>query len=444
MINFMMKVYGCQMNVYDSDKLRTALKNRGWIESDEANADVVIFTGCSVRDKAEQKVWSELGRYSTSWEKERRPVVAVTGCIAQNLGKKLLSRYPWVRLVSGPRHIGLVPDGIESALSEVDRTKGKVALLDDDPRAFTDIELGETPYSRLNRWRAFVTIAHGCDNFCSYCIVPYVRGRFLSRPFAEIIKEAQMLADDGVVEITLLGQNVNSYPNFSTLLREVAKINEIKLVRFVTSLPQDFSDDIITAMAKEPKICPSINLPIQAGSNEILKRMNRKYTREEYFSLVEKIRAHLPEVSITSDLIVGFPGESEDDFEQSIDALKHVRFDQVHTAAYSIREGTAAALFADQLPFEVKMERLNRINALQNKISLEINQNLIGKEYKVLLDDHAPKGEGLIQGRTPTDKVVLLKGNESLLGNFVHVKIVNAENWCLSGEISNAQCTMHN
>ena len=439
MFNFMMKVYGCQMNVYDSDKLRTALKNRGWTEcSDEARADAVIFTGCSVRDKAEQKVWSELGRYSSSWEKDRRPVVAVTGCIAQNIGKKMLSRYPWVRLVSGPRHIGLVPDGLEAALSAGGagtKAGGKVMLLDDDPRAFVDIEIGETPYSRINRWRAFVTIAHGCDNFCAYCIVPYVRGRFLARPFDEIIKEAKMLADDGVVEITLLGQNVNSYPRFSALLREVAKITGIELVRFVTSLPQDFSDDIITAMEEEPRICPSVNLPIQAGSNEVLKRMNRKYTREEYFSLVEKIRARLPEVSITSDLIVGFPGESGEDFEQSIDAISRVRFDQVHTAAYSIREGTAAARFPDHLPREVRMERLNRVNAVQNKISFEINQSLVGKEYRILLDDHAPKGEGLIQGRTPTDKVVLLKGDESLLGSFAQVKIVKAENWSLSGEI---------
>lgn len=434
MINFTMKIYGCQMNVYDSDKLRTALRNRGWTEcADEERADVVIFTGCSVRDKAEQKLWSELGRYSTSWEKHRRPVVAVTGCIAQNIGKKMLSRYPWVRLVSGPRHIGHVPDALESALSQIN-TKDKAILLDDDPRAFSDIELGETPYCRLNRWRAFATIAHGCDNFCTYCIVPYVRGRFISRPFNEIIREVKMLAEDGVIEITLLGQNVNSFPRFSNLLREVAKINGIELVRFVTSLPQDFSDEIITAMVEEPKICPSINLPIQAGSNEVLKRMNRKYTREEYFTLVEKIRARLPEVGITSDLIVGFPGESEDDFEKSIDALNRVRFDQVHTAAYSIREGTAAARFPDQLPLAVRMERLNRINAFQNSISLEINRKLLGKEYRILLDDHAPKGEGLLQGRTPTDKVVLIKGDESMLGSFVHVKIINAENWCLEGE----------
>ncbi|MCL1940531.1 MAG: tRNA (N6-isopentenyl adenosine(37)-C2)-methylthiotransferase MiaB [Synergistaceae bacterium] len=437
MINFMMKVYGCQMNVYDSDKLRTALLNRGWTEcSDEEKSDVVIFTGCSVRDKAEQKVWSELGRYSSSWEKGRRPVVAVTGCIAQNIGKKMLPRYPWVRLVSGPRHIGLVPDGIESALSSAaSGAKGKVILLDEDPRAFTDIKLGETPYSRLNRWRAFITIAHGCDNFCSYCIVPYVRGRFLSRQRDEIIKEARMLAGDGVAEITLLGQNVNSYPGFSDLLRDVAGITGIKLVRFVTSLPQDFSDDIIEAMAEEPKICPSINLPIQAGSNEVLKRMNRKYTREEYFRLVDKIRARLPEVGITSDLIVGFPGESEQDFELSVDALRRVRFDQVHTAAYSIREGTAAAGFPDQLPLEVRMERLNRVNAVQNEISLEINKKLTGKEYSILLDGPAPKGEGLIQGRTPTDKVVLIEGDGSLLGSFAHVRITGAENWCLSGEI---------
>lgn len=437
MINFTMKVYGCQMNVYDADKIRTALKKRGWIENqNDGSSEVVIFTGCSVRDKAEQKVWSELGRYAERWENDRRPIVAVTGCIAQNIGKKILARYPWVRLVSGPRHIGKVPDGIETALTEAESgAKTRVILLDEDPRAFIELELGEEPISRVNKWRAFVTIAHGCDNFCTYCIVPYVRGRFISRPRVEVLNEIRTLAADGVIEVTLLGQNVNSYENFSDLLRDAAKIDGIELVRFVTSLPQDFSDDIISVMKEEKKICPAINLPIQAGSNNVLKRMNRKYTREEYFALADKIRSNIPEISITSDLIVGFPGESDDDFEMSMDALRKLRFDQVHTAAYSIREGTAAASYPDQVPADIRMSRLNRINELQNKISLDVNKKLVGREFNILIDDYAPKGEGFLQGRTPTDKVVILEGDEALLGKFAAVRITDAENWCLHGEI---------
>ena len=431
-----MKVYGCQMNVYDSDRVRTALVRRGWQEASEAEADLVVITGCSVRAKAEQKVWSEMGRYEASWQKNRRPVLALAGCIAQSLGRRALSRFPWVRLVSGPRHIGMLPDGLERVM-EGDK---KLNLLDGDPREF--FELDEVTVRRENPWKAYVTIAYGCDNFCTYCIVPYVRGRFLSRPADDILKEVRALVADGVREVTLLGQNVNSYgkdlsngATFSALLRDVARTPGLDLVRFVTSLPQDFTRDIVEVMAEEPSVCPSLNLPIQAGSDRVLKMMNRRYTRAEFLEKVDMVRGALPELGLTTDLIVGFPGETEEDFEESLSALREIRFDLVHSAAYSEREGTPAATMPGALPQEVRLVRLTQLNELQDAITLSINQGLVGRRYRVLADGPAPKGEGLLQGRTPTDKVVIFRGEESLLGSFVNVKIVEAESWCLHGEL---------
>jgi tRNA-2-methylthio-N6-dimethylallyladenosine synthase len=429
-----MKVYGCQMNVYDSERVRTALTRRGWAESGEDEADLVVFTGCSVRGKAEQKVWSELGRYAPRWKRDKRPYVALTGCIAQNLGNKVFSRYPWVRLVSGPRHIGLLPEGLERVMMGE-----RVTLLDEDPRKFYNLD--EFSEARENKYRGYITIAHGCDNFCTYCIVPYVRGRFLSRSPTEILHEALALIANGVKEITLLGQNVNSYGKdfqngygFAELLHEVAHTG-VERLRFVTSLPQDLTEKILEVMTDEPNISPSLNLPIQSGSDRVLKLMNRKYTRAEYLNKVRLVRSFLPEAGLTSDLIVGFPGETEEDFRDSLSALSEIRFDLVHTAAYSKRTGTPAAVMPGALPQEARMERLNRVNELQNAITLEINQTLLGRRYPVLVDGRAPKNEGLLQGRTPTDKVVLLKGTENLLGRFVTVEIVSAESWCLRGVV---------
>ncbi|MDR3231805.1 MAG: tRNA (N6-isopentenyl adenosine(37)-C2)-methylthiotransferase MiaB [Synergistaceae bacterium] len=436
MYRFHMKVYGCQMNVYDSDRARTALRRRGWVEASEDEADMIVFTGCSVRGKAEQKVWSELGRYAPSWQKNRRPYVALTGCIAQSLGERAFSRYPWVRLVSGPRHIGLLPEGLERVMENGRR----VTLLDEDPREFFDLD--EFSGVRDNKYRGYVTIAHGCDNFCTYCIVPHVRGRFLSRPPADVLQEVRRLVESGAKEITLLGQNVNSYGNdfkndygFVRLLREVARAEGVERVRFVTSLPQDFTEEIARVMAEEPTICPSLNLPIQSGSDRILKLMNRKYSRAEYMEKVRMVRRLLPESGLASDLIVGFPGETEEDFEESMSALSEICFDLVHTAAYSERSGTPAATMPGALPQEVRMDRLNRVNKLQDSITLSINKALIGRSYRVLVEGPAPRGEGLLQGRTPTDRVVLLPGDEELSGNFVTVEITEAESWCLRGKI---------
>ena len=440
MPSFCVKVYGCQMNVYDADRVRTVLCSRGWEEVPENDADIVMITGCSVRAKAEQKVWSELGLYEPSWNKHNRPMVALTGCIAQNLGERALNRFPYVRLVAGPRHIGLIPDAIEQVTS---RPRTRINLLDTDPREFygLDFDSDNITIKRENKYKAYVTIAHGCDNFCTYCIVPYVRGRFISRKPEEIISECEMLIADGVKEITLLGQNVNSYGkdiglNFAWLLRRVAHLDGIKRVRFVTSLPQDFTEDIVDVMSSEETVCPSLNLPIQSGSTRILRLMNRKYTREEYMQKIQLVRERVPGLGLTTDLIVGFPGETEEDFADSMSALQEIRFDLVHSAAYSEREGTPAATMSGALPVDVRLERLNRLNELQDSITLGINQELTGQTFEVLVDGSAPRGEGLLQGRTPSDKVVIFEGSKKLLGQFVNVKITRAEAWCLHGELT--------
>lgn len=440
MPKYCVKVYGCQMNVYDADRVRTVLSSRGWLEVDnEKQADIVMITGCSVRAKAEQKVWSEIGLYEPLWLKNQRPLIALTGCIAQRLGERALNRFPYVRLVAGPRHIGLLPDAIEQ-INE--HPKSRINLLDKDPKEFhaLDFDSDNITIRRENKFKAYVTIAHGCDNFCTYCIVPYVRGRFISRRPEEIFAECSMLIEDGVKEITLLGQNVNSYGkdiglSFSWLLERVARLEGIKRVRFVTSLPQDFTPDIVEVMANEKTICPSLNLPVQSGSNHILKLMNRKYTREEYISKVKLVRENVPGLGLTTDLITGFPGETEEDFDDSMSLLREIRFDLVHSAAYSEREGTPAAVMEGALPADIRLARLNTLNELQDNITLSINQALLGHVFEVLVDGPAHKGDGLLQGRTPSDKVVIFEGSKKLLGQFVKVKITQAEAWCLHGEL---------
>ncbi len=429
-----MKVFGCQMNQYDADKIRTALISRGAVETPEEKADVVVFVGCSIRDKAEHKVWSELGHYGARWSGERLPVVAVTGCVAQNVGAEMARRYPWVRVVSGPRSIGKLPEAIEAALL----TGERVTNLDEDPRELH--ELSCAPLARRYPWKASVTISHGCDNFCSYCVVPYVRGRFASRRPEAILDEVARLAESGVVEISLLGQNVDSYgadlpeANFASLLSAVARVPGIRRVRFMTSYPTDFTADVVDAIAANPVVCPSINLPIQSGSDRVLKAMNRRYTVEEYARVVGLIRAGLPDAALTSDLIVGFPGESEDDFERSLDALKRFSFDQVHTAAYSPRRGTPAADMKDQIPGDVKSRRLNEVNRLQSRIARAINERLVGQTREILVDGRAPKG-GFLQGRSRADKVVLFRGPDDLIGTFARVEIESADSWSLKGKL---------
>lgn len=435
MFGFAIHVYGCQMNVYDADRLRTALQQRGWKETAEEDADVVVFVTCSIRAKAEQKVWSEIGRLDHIHGSRGRPRVAVVGCMGQRLGRSFMSRFGCVLLVAGPRSLGLVPNGLEEALRD---QKGRLFL--DDPRGLEDLDCA--PIRRENRWKAFLTIANGCDNFCTYCIVPYVRGRFISRSPGDILHELRELARDGVKEVSLIGQNVNSYGqdfhsgyNFASLLRDVAAEKILDRIRFYTSHPKDFTKDIVDAMADNPEICPAVNLPIQSGSDRILAAMHRGYTLEQYASIVKMIRTGLCEVAVTSDLIVGFPGETEEDFQESVEALERFRFDLLHSAAYSPREATAAARMSPQVPEHEKKRRLNEVNRIQKRISAEINESLVGREFEIFLDAPAPKGEGLLQGRTMTDKVVIVQGPKSMIGRRANARIDSAGNWYLYGSL---------
>ncbi len=423
------------MNSYDGDRLRTAMIHRGWEQCSDDSADVVILVTCSIREKAEQKVASEIGRYDVCYRKTGSPTVVLVGCMAQRIGRDMAKKFPCVRLVSGPRHLGLVPQGIEDLLAD-----GKPRFfMDNDPRALEDLEV--VPTERLNPFKAYVTITYGCDRFCSYCIVPYVRGRLQSRAHEDILKEAEMLAAAGVSEITLLGQNVDAYGKdlnvcygFASLLKDVSAIAGIKRLRFATSHPKDFDEDILEVMASTPTICRAINLPVQSGSDRILKEMNRGYTVEQYIELVERIRKVLPDVSLTTDLIVGFPGESDEDFRDSFNLLRGVKFDIVHTAAYSPREGTRAAIMDDQLDNRIKAARLNEINDMQSVLARELNEGYVGRELEILIDAQAPKGDGLFQGRTMSDKVVIISGTSDDLGKYINVKITRASHWSLEGE----------
>lgn len=423
------------MNVYDGDRLRTALAHRGWQETADGEADAVVLVTCSIRDKAEQKVVSEIGRYEAAYRKNSRPVVILVGCMAQRVGRATAKKFSCVRLVSGPRHLGLVPQGIEDVLAD-----GQVRFfMDDDPRALTDLEVA--PTERQNPFKAYVTITYGCDRFCSYCIVPYVRGRLQSRAHEEILEEVGTLAASGVTEITLLGQNVDAYGKdrkdgygFASLLKDVSAIGGVRRLRFATSHPRDFDEDILAVMASTPSICRAINLPVQSGSDRVLKAMNRGYTSEQYVSLVEKIRRVLPDVSLTSDLIVGFPAETGADFHDSCELLRRCRFDIVHTAAYSPREGTRAAVMDGQIDEAVKNARLNEINDLQSDIARELNEEYTGREVEVLVDGPAPRGKGMLQGRTMSDKVVIIPGGPDDCGRLLRVKITRAGHWSLEGE----------
>ena len=436
MKSFAIKVFGCQMNSYDGDRIRTSMIHMGWKEVPEENADVIILVTCSIREKAEQKVASEIGRYDLRYRKTGSPAVALVGCMAQRIGLSISKKFPCVRLVSGPRHLGLVPQGIEDSFSD----GAQRFFMDDDPRALEDLEV--VPTERTNPFKAYVTITYGCDRFCTYCIVPYVRGRLQSRGHDEIIKEAEALAASGVSEITLLGQNVDAYGKdkkdeygFASLLKDVSKIEGIRRLRFATSHPKDFDEDILEVMAGTPSICRAINLPVQSGSDRILKEMNRGYTRNQYIELVQRIRSVLPDVSLTTDLIVGFPQETEEDFKDSYDLLKELRFDIIHTAAYSPREGTKAAIMEGQIDNKVKAARLNEINALQSQLARELNEEYVGRKFEILVDGPAPRGEGSLQGRTKTDKVVIIKGGPEYMGRYIDVKIIRASHWSLEGEI---------
>lgn len=430
--------WGCQMNEHDSEVLSGMLEEMNYTRTEKLNeADIIILNTCCVRENAEIKVFGRIGQLKHLKHKNPNLIIAVCGCMTQQKGvaEKIAKNFPYVDLVFGTYNLDNFPELLQKA---VQSKTTFIEVLEKEEKIIENL-----PVSRADNLKAWVTIIYGCNNFCSYCIVPYVRGRERSRLPKEIIKEVERLAEKGYKEITLLGQNVNSYGkdlkteiDFSGLLKELNKINGIERIRFMTSHPKDFSDSLIFTIKECKKICEHIHLPVQAGSNKVLKMMNRHYTKERYIELVEKIRSEIPECSITTDIIVGFPGETEEDFQETLGLVEKVEFDSAFTFVYSKRTGTPAATMPCQVDERIKKNRLERLMDLQNRISKQKNQLLKGKTVEVLVEGYDKSKKGKLFGRTRTNKLVHFDGSKELIGRLVNVKITNPKTWTLDGVIN--------
>ncbi|SHH02530.1 tRNA-i(6)A37 thiotransferase enzyme MiaB [Thermosyntropha lipolytica DSM 11003] len=432
---YMILTYGCQMNVRDSETIAGLLEAMGYTATDEEKeADLIVFNTCSVRHSAENKVFGKVGEVIGLKRKKPELLIAFGGCMAQTPEARSILKKQGVDVIFGTHNIHELPYLLEEAY-----TTGKQVI-----RVWEKAEgiIEDLPVRRQSGISAFVNIMFGCDNFCSYCIVPYTRGRERSRHPDDIIREVKLLAREGYKEVTLLGQNVNSYGkgleekvDFADLLKMVCEVEGILRVRFTTSHPKDMSDKLIDTIAREEKMCEHVHVPLQAGSNRILKRMNRHYTREHYLALTARIRDKIPGVAITTDLIVGFPGETEDDFADTLDMVKKVRFDAAFTFMYSPRSGTKAAEFTDQVPLEVKKARLERLNELQYGIATEINKSLEGTVQEVLVEGPSKTDKDKLTSRTRTNRIVIFSGPGDLTGRLVNVKITEARTFSLFGEL---------
>ena len=430
--------YGCQMNLHESEKISGILSGMGMSAVNEPeNADVVVFNTCCIRDTAERRALGNIGKMKELKKKNKNLLIVVTGCMTQQNGfaKNMKERYQYVDVILGTHNISDLENQIRIRL---EKKKRVAAVLDTD--GYIDDET--TPVTRTSFPNAWVNINYGCNNFCTYCIVPYVRGRERSRDMKSIISECEELIKDGYKEITLLGQNVNSYGNdvpdenvnFANLLREVAKIDGKFRIRFMTSHPKDLTEDVVKAIRDNDKICNNIHLPIQAGSNSVLKNMNRRYTREHYLGLIDMIRRYLPDCGITTDIMVGFPYETEEDFLDTLDIVEKVRFSTAFTFIYSVRKGTKAAEMP-QIPYEIKQNRIKRLIARQNEITEEISKDYVGNVYEILVEGLQEKKNGYVVGRTESGRLVSAKGDDSMIGEFKNVKITAVKNAQLLGEI---------
>jgi tRNA-2-methylthio-N6-dimethylallyladenosine synthase len=430
-----LQTFGCQMNVYDSERLQGLLVSAGHsVTVNAEDADVIVLNTCSVREKAEKRALgrvSELDRY-----KQKNPdvMLVVIGCMAQRMGKDLLRERPHLDLVLGPDQIFQLPRYLENQRDSV-----RVAVCS-SRQGFDRQKIWEQEIlpRRKTPFTSFVAISRGCDNFCSYCVVPYVRGPERHRPADQIRREVELLTESGCREVTLIGQNVNSYhfagEDFSDLLQMVAEETKIDRIRFMTSHPKDLSDKLIDKIAALPKVCEHIHLPLQSGSDNVLKKMNRGYTSEDYLRLTDRIKARIPDVSITTDMIVGFPTETEEDFRKTLEVVGKVEFDSAFMFRYSVREGTKAALLDDDVPEEKKLSRLHVLIDLQKEISRKKNQRLVGKTFDVLVDDRSRRISSKWKGKTKSNKTVVLKGDVDILGEIVPVTINEADGFTLFGK----------
>ncbi len=415
------------MNIHDSEKMSGVLKAEGYTEAgDPSDADVIIFNTCSIRQKAEQKFFSQLGKIKTLKKRNPELKIAVAGCIAQQEGDRIIQKAPYVDYVLGPQNINLLKDFIVN--------EEKAIAIQDNPY-LQDIEL---PVERTDTVKAFVNIMYGCNNFCSYCIVPYTRGREKSRAAVSIINEIMELSEKGFKEVTLLGQNVNSYKSeldFPGLLREIDRIGGIERIRFVTSHPKDLSEGLIFAIRDIEKVCEHIHLPLQSGSSRVLELMNRKYNYDEYLKKVLTIKREIPDIAITSDIIAGFPQETHEDHELTINALKEIEFDGIFAFKYSQRPGTRASLMEGQIDDEIKSGRLYEILDIQNKITDKKNKVLEGKTQNILIEGLSEKNQSELTGRTRTNKIFIAPLRDGLNpGDLVSGLITKANRHSLSGE----------
>lgn len=438
MKRYYLKTMGCQMNEHDSEVIAGILASLGYLSTEELEeADLILYNTCSVRENPERKVYGHIGAFRKLKEAKPELIIGICGCMPQQKDElqNILEKLPHVDLIFGTHNIHRLPELLERAQSG----ERVVEVWEEAQAAQGEDHRDGLPVIRRHNVKAFVNVIYGCTNFCSYCIVPYTRGREHSRLPEMVIKEVRDLAEAGFKEVTLLGQNVNAYGKdlgaditFGKLLRELHQIEGIERIRFTTSHPRDMGDDLISAMAELPKVCEHLHLPVQAGSNRILRRMNRGYTREYYLQLVERVRRAVPGISLTTDLIVGFPGETEEDFAETLSLVEEVRFDSAFTFIFSPRKGTPAAKMTDQVPEEVKKERIYRLIDLQNEISAEHMQKLLGQELEVLVEEVSSTG---LVGRTRSNRQVHFSGDESLVGQLARVRITEASTFSLKGQL---------
>ena len=425
--------YGCQMNVHDSENISAIMEDLGYTKNEIMDkSDVIILNTCAIRENAHNKVTGMLGRIKHLKETRPEIITMLCGCMAQEEGiaNMLKDKYKWVNIVFGTHNIHMIPTYLLNNLKEQTQ---ELEVFSVEGNVYEGI-----PVKRDSKYTAWVNIMYGCDKFCTYCIVPYTRGKQRSRLNTDIINEVKELVKDGYKEVTLLGQNVNAYGKdldanytFANLLEDVAKTN-IDRIRFVTSHPWDFTDEMIEVISKYDNIMPYIHLPIQSGSDDILKKMGRKYTIKEYTTLFNKLKSKIPNVSISTDIIVGFPNETEEDFNATLDIVRKLRYDLAYTFIYSKREGTPASKMEDTITLETKKERLAKLNELVNECAKENNMKYLNKEVKVLLTDHSDK-LGNLSGYTDTMKLVNVKADDKYLGEIVNVKITDAKTWSLDG-----------
>ena len=444
-LTFHVSTFGCQMNARDSEKLVGILEQIGYVEKDTEDADFVIYNTCTVRENANNKVYGRLGYLNGFQKKNPFMMIGLCGCMMQEpvVVEKIKQSYRFVNLIFGTHNIykfaELITTAIESSFTGNSHKKGSSMTI--DIWKDTDKIVEDLPIERKYTFKSGVNIMFGCNNFCSYCIVPYVRGRERSREAKDIVREIEKLAADGVVEVMLLGQNVNSYGknlepqiSFAQLLQEVEKIKGIERIRFMTSHPKDLSDELIEVMKHSKKICKHLHLPLQSGSSRILKIMNRRYTKEQYLELVDKIREAVPDISLTTDIIVGFPGETEEDFEETMDVVRKVGYDSAFTFIYSKRTGTPAAAMEDQVPEDVIKQRFDRLLKEVQTIAAGKAEVYTGTIQKVLVETVNEQDEHLVTGRLSNNSVVHLPGNADMIGKIVDVRLNECKGFYYIGE----------